>query len=64
MSDVFRPISELDEADDCVVIDRRGERWHPLVADAVERAVDDGETSYLMEDGRKVAVIKPFTGAE
>jgi len=63
MSEIFRPIGELDESDG-VVIDRRGSHWVQTVADAVERAVDSGETTYLVEDGRRVAVISPAAAAE
>lgn len=58
----FRPIGELEESDG-VVIERRGEHWHGQIADAVDRAIDDGETTYLVEDGRTVAVIGPYRPA-
>lgn len=60
MSEIFRPVGELDEADG-VVIDRRHPHWQAAVADAVERACDDGDTTYLVEDGKRVAVISPVT---
>lgn len=63
MSEIFHPIGELDESDG-VVIDRRNPHWQSTVADAVERAVDDGDTTYLVEDGRRVAVISPVAAAE
>lgn len=58
--DQFRPIGELAEAEEgAVVIERRDARWTGPLADAVDRAVDDGDTVILVEDGRQVAVIKP-----
>lgn len=64
MSEIFRPVGELMEADESVVIERRDARWQGAVCDAVDRAVDDGETSYLMEDGKRVAVIRPYGTGE
>ncbi len=60
--DQFRPIGELAEAEEnAVVIERRDPaRWQGPLADAVDRAVDDGDTVYLVEDGRRVAVITPL----
>lgn len=58
----FRPIGELDETEG-IVIERRGDRWEGQLADAVDRAIDDGETTYLVEDGRTVAVIGPYRPA-
>lgn len=60
MSDVFRPVGELAEAEDAVVVERRDSRWAGPVCDAVDRVVDDGDTVYLMEDGRRVARITPY----
>jgi hypothetical protein len=56
MSDVFHPISELDDTGDDVVLERRV-RWEGPIADAVDRVVDDGDTVYLVEDGKRVAKI-------
>jgi hypothetical protein len=58
MSDVFHPISELDDIGDDVALERRI-RWGGQLCDCVDRVVDDGETVYLVEDGKRVAKISP-----
>jgi hypothetical protein len=61
--DQFRPIGELAESEDAVIIERRDPaRWRGVLAEAVDRAVDDGDTVYIVEDGRRVAVITPIGG--
>lgn len=57
----FRPIGELAEAEEnAYVIERRSPHWAGPACEAIDRAVDDGDTIYLVEDGRQVAVIKPL----
>lgn len=60
----FRPVGELDEADlGEMVIERRDPvYWQGPLSDAVDRAIDEDETTILVEDGRKVAVITPYIG--
>lgn len=61
--DQFRSIGDLVDEQDAVVIERRVvERWRGYLAEAIDRVVDDGETVYLVEDGQKVAVIRPVGG--
>lgn len=59
----FRPIGELTEAEGLTIERRDPDRWQGQLADAVDRAIDDGETTYLVEDGRTVAVIGPYRPA-
>jgi len=61
--DQFRPIGELAEAEDAVIIERRDSaRWRGPLAEAVDRVVDDGDTVYIVEDGQRVAVLTPVRG--
>jgi hypothetical protein len=60
MPEQFRPIGELDDGVTGVVIERRDPaRWQGALADAVDLAIDDAEPVYLVEDGKRVAVITP-----
>lgn len=58
----FAPVSELAEADGIVIERRDPDRWQGPLCDAVDRAIDDEEAVYLVEDGRRVAVIAPYPG--
>lgn len=60
----FAPVSELAEADGIVIERRDPMRWQGPLCDAVDNAIDDGEKTYLVEDGQRVAVILPMTGVQ
>jgi len=61
----FRPVGELDETEaGDVVIDRRSGYWVGPHCNAIDQAIDDGDTVYLVEDGKRVAVITPLTATQ
>jgi len=61
----FRPVGELNElASEGVVIDRRTGYWPGQLVELVDRVIDDAETVYLVEDGRRVAMIVPVPGTD
>lgn len=57
----FRPVSELNEsAVREFVIERRDPTlWRGPAADAIDAVLEDEEPVYLVEDGRRVAMILP-----
>lgn len=63
-SQQFRPVEELNETDGLVIERRDPMRWQGPLCDAVDAAIDDGEKTYIVEDGQRVAVILPMTGVQ